>query len=172
MQDILESRENENLLRLKQCRSAVHLESSCTSIRGCSLRTVCKSGWCLLCPTTRVVFMCHITVLDAPQFCKMGSAHNALLAYVFHNNWRMISEDVGRHEQGYAPQWQRTFYALLDRFVAPGKAGNGVVGLGTGELGDMMDEALRYLASLMSNSLHSLLKNSQLCTLKDKYPAG
>lgn len=76
-------------------------------------------------------------------------------------------EVIGGREQGYAQQVQRLGYTVGDRIGALGDAGGGVVVPEAVERSAVVDETLEYLASLMFNTLRSLVESNQLNTLKD-----
>lgn len=75
-------------------------------------------------------------------------------------------EVIGRRKQGYALQSQRTCNAVGDRVLALENAGDGLFVLEAAVHNDAVDEAYWYFSSSVFGSLHYLVENSQLYTLK------
>lgn len=101
-----------------------------------------------------------------PRAAGMRSIQIALQPYLVYNKLTSTLEAIESREEGYDPQLQQTYYA--DRDVFLDSTGDRPVAQEALDCNDAINEALCYITSTISSTLHTLVEKSQLYTLKDE----
>lgn len=102
------------------------------------------------------------------QAAVLGSIQISLQVYVFYNYRAVMFEGIGIREKGMLRSRIKLFYARSDQAVVLDEAGDGHLHRDLLSAAGAVMKALSYVASVMFSTLHSMVGNSQLCTLKDE----
>lgn len=97
----------------------------------------------------------------------MGSIQNALQAYVFYNDWRVMFEIIGKCDQGSSLQLHDICNSEYDRVVAVGNTEDRVMTPEDFERSEAIDKALWHVAFLIFSELHPVAQHLQFYMLKD-----